>query len=91
MEFKGTKGGLKITQYWTDSEIEIGTDEQPCFALIDRRYFKSEDEAQANAKIIACAPEMLEMLKRAEQWILNCSEEAKIAKDIQEIIKKATE
>lgn len=88
-KFKGTKGEWKITEYWTDREIEIGTNEQPCCALIDRRYFKNKEECIYNSKLIASAPEMLEILqtiendkKQVPEWLWN---------KIQSVIKKATE
>ena len=47
---------------------------------------RNEDQAEANAKLIACAPEMLELLIRLSDF-----EPLSGSKEIEQIIKKATE
>jgi len=98
MEFKGTKGEWKVGvafQGETDN-IKIKTNGQllviedidgKAVAILGRIM---EVEQESNAKLIAVAPEMLKMLERCSHWIANCSEEANIIKDIEQLIKKAT-
>jgi len=105
-EFKGTKGKweLKVQNKFPfsyDIETENGG-QGVLFGIchystsdknIDdclKRDFKNNSESLANAKLIACAPEMLEMLERLECWCANVNEDAIIVKDIKQLIKKAT-
>lgn len=90
--FKGTKGNwiIKSTSY-NRSWINISSDK----GIIARTFFGEEEpivnevEAEANAKLIANAPEMLEML---EKVLYNISEENfTIKEEIEQLIKKATE
>lgn len=61
-EFKGTKGKWEIfTDSVIKSEIFIMTYEMPIIRIALNNY-ANEKEAQANAKLIASAPEMFEML-----------------------------
>jgi len=94
-EFKGTKGEWK-----EDIGIDILSNDLHQIIVYSKHvnthniahvFAFNQAEATANAKLIMCAPDMLQMLIRAEQWILNCSEEAKIVTDIKQLIKKATE
>ena len=57
MKFKGTKGEWKILEYDNDLEVVSGEDPVIC-SLPDKN-----SEYKANAKLISCAPEMLEALK----------------------------
>jgi len=61
-EFKGTKGEWRVIQSM-DSRTIIGTDE---FSLVDAWYdmgveFETKEKGLANAKLIAAAPELLEL------------------------------
>lgn len=93
-KFKGTKGN------WGLGEIKIsvwGEERKGCIADCtgvhkeDFYFGFSEDEMKANALLISKAPEMLEMLIRCEHWTASCNENANIVKDIQKLIKEATE
>lgn len=79
IEFKGTKGKWylaesDIPQLRVVSEYEV---EDICECLLE-----------ADAKLISCAPEMLEMLNRIENYSL--LDGSTITYDLQELIKKAT-
>jgi len=78
---KGTKGHCFVAQIWTDLKEE-------CVVTVNTT--EKESEANANVKLIAVAPEMLEMLERCSHWIANCNEDAGILKQIEQLIKKAT-
>jgi len=85
-EFKGTKGEWKFIRNKNNFEIET-------FGIsnwIIAKTITNVEQDEANAKLIACAPEMLEMLERVEYWCSNVNEDATIAKDIKQLIKKAT-
>lgn len=79
-EFRGTKGKWEIKD---STKIVIG--KQP---ICDTWYFGEINiaEAKCNAKLIACAPEMLELLIRLSDF-----EPLSGSKEIEQIIKKATE
>lgn len=87
-EFKGTKGEWMVYEDAVYSEGS-GTDgniicEAPVSWEISMRKWK------ANAKLISCAPEMLEMLKDVLSGMNN--ENFEITGDeIEQLIKKATE
>ena len=79
-EFKGTKGEWEIKD---STKIVIG--KQP---ICDTWYFGkiNIEEAKCNAKLIACAPDMLELLIRLSDF-----EPLPGSKEIEQLIKKATE
>lgn len=87
-EFKGTKGEWKIDSskgIYADSETEIITGNIICDAPV---YFNaSMKNWRANAKLISCAPLMLEMLEKVYEK-LECGA---LGYDIQQLIKKATQ
>jgi hypothetical protein len=86
MEFKGTKGEWLILKQHSSHKInEIATNENLSICAINTNLEQSE----ANAKLIACAPEMLEMLKDILDTIREC--ETPRLYQIEELIKKATE
>lgn len=59
-EFKGTKGEWYVV---SSEPVEIATDKRTiCFTSI-QDYFKKDTEGEANAKLIASAPELLEALQ----------------------------
>lgn len=89
MEFKGTKGKWKLsgkTKSYPISEIvsSVETDLEIAYVLP-----KVSGTREANAKLIASAPEMLEMLKDILSGMKNENYEV-CQTEIQELIKKAT-
>jgi len=76
-EFKGTK------EEWLVSNCLVFANDyfQTHIALIPDSY--NTEIKQANAKLISCAPEMLEMLERVLTAKFSCDE-------IKQLIKKAT-
>lgn len=71
--FKGTKGKWFIQNIsYIKNWINISSDK----GIIARTFFGEEEpivdekEAEANAKLIACAPEMLEMLEKCKEYFL---------------------
>ncbi len=92
MEFKGTKGN------WYTNELNNRiVSENDCLiaTVLDGlgNAFNSNmqkiDIQEANSKLIACAPEMLEMLKDILSGMKNENYEV-CQTEIQELIKKAT-
>jgi len=86
-EFKGTKGEWTISKSRNGHALISGDDwEDFCkiYRITDGGDFDKSGEMQlANAKLIACAPEMLEMLERVLTAKFSCDE-------IKQLIKKAT-
>jgi len=93
-EFKGTKGKWEISEQFDERY------DQPVFELKTQKYDTVctiwswqdlgdviNEECRANAKLIACAPEMLEMLEKIEQDY-DCGTDT-YARIVQ-LIKKAT-
>lgn len=84
--FKGTKGKWQFVRYEKTFTIET-------FGITNWTILQTitnEPQDEANAKLIACAPEMLEMLES----LINESDDIihpEIKKDILNLIKKATE
>lgn len=95
-EFKGTKG--KWTKYRSSMiniedpvvhSVYMGTQRIAlCYSLFEQDKSKnvSQQEANANAKLISCAPEMFEMLVK----IYDKLECGSLTYDIDQLIKKAT-
>lgn len=84
--FKGTKGKWQFVRY--EKTFTIETFEITNWTIL--QTITNEPQDEANAKLIACAPEMLEMLES----LINESDEIihpEIKKDILNLIKKATE
>lgn len=81
--FKGTKGEWETRFGQICSAIYCGDTQLALRA-------SSKEEAKANIILMAHAPEMLEMLKRCENWVLGCNQYSPFVKEIQELIKKAT-
>jgi hypothetical protein len=87
-EFKGTKGSWKCYRKTNEHKAEcVITDTQEVICYIPYFY---NDYSEANAKLISCAPEMLDMLKRAYENLNGYCPE-KIFDEIEQLIKKATE
>lgn len=86
MDKKYTKGKWKFVRYEKTFTIET-------FGITNWTILQTitnEPQDEANAKLIACAPEMLEMLES----LINESDEIihpEIKKDILNLIKKATD
>jgi len=87
MDKKFTKGEWKFLDDGTYCEIQI---EKPLLSIC--AINTNINEYEANAKLIAAAPEMLEMLERiqrinniAREHISEC-----LFEDIEQLIKKAT-
>jgi len=56
-------------------------------------YNNNQEEKEANAKLIACAPEMLDMLKNVKEYLENITGKhlsKPLANEIEQLIKKAT-
>jgi len=94
MEFKGTKGKWISKGKDVVIETERSGDSLICECISKRfnKYPNTEEQAEANAKLIACAPEMLEILQMFEA---NLRHGYVIDKNrlnqIQSLIKKAVE
>jgi hypothetical protein len=92
MEFKGTKGKWEVDKYnnvFSKYQLPIAVVYDGSTA---HNSFKesNKDICKANAKLISCAPEMLDMLiKSYENLNGYCPE--KIFEEIEQLIKKATE
>jgi len=91
MEFKGTKGELHAVEYagvifMQDSEFYEYS--ESCNVLDYDHVGKIE--ADANGKLFACAPEMLEMLQEIYKWV-ETNQPGMNRDSISSLIKKATE
>jgi hypothetical protein len=88
MEFKGTKGGWEyreqIVQNGSFYRVE-GESVKVCNVVT-----RNQGEAEANAKLITCAPEMLEMLIHCEKVFKQGGGMEYTLSDIQSLIEKAT-
>ena len=68
MEFQGTKGRWFLDEGWVDDHISLSSDEHGAFAQIlikmeDTTSDSQRKEFEANAKVIAIAPEMYDLVK----------------------------
>ena len=97
-EFKGTKGKWKITNNNLSEDggfVMIGTDKHIWIAETKGCHVGTNNkEAEANAKLIACAPDMLEMLKIMGDALLELMNHQDGWEDdyenLKQLIKKAT-
>ena len=60
------------------SEIGVIADEAPCIIAIMGNQKAWKEEAAANARLIAAAPELLEATKRMINWLEGVSDEIDI-------------
>lgn len=90
MEFKGTKGDWRITEYWTDTQIELGTDEQPCIAIFEKDWFSNEEEFKTNITLIKHSKEMFEALNIILQELRDINVLENQANYIEQLINKVT-
>jgi|SRR6478735_1743546 len=99
MEFKGTKGewvndGKNVI---VKKSSGLGKLICECISKQFNSYHNTEEETRANAKLISCAPEMLEMLKNSIKEINHLKETykdighcGKYLHQCNELIQKAT-
>ena len=93
-KFKGTKG--KWTTFkqnhigCTNVSFSEHTEFEPFIELWHHQFENRKTEAEANAKLISCAPEMLEMLEKVCKK-LNGNGFPMLQTEIEQLIKKATE
>lgn len=80
-EFKGTKGKWEVTK-----DNNVFADGKIIFA---HQSDSNNNERQANAKLIASAPEMFEMLNKILDY--NISNDLTINEEINELLTKITE
>jgi hypothetical protein len=85
-EFKGTKGEWNIFQQDDDIHIENECNSEAIATLVG---WNNDKIGIANAKLIACAPEMLEMLEDILSGMKNENYEV-CQSEIEQLIKKAT-
>jgi hypothetical protein len=106
MEFKGTKGkwNLVLQDKWPFS-YDIQNEDYSERILFGINHYSTEDKTiedclkrdyninslgLANAKLISCAPEMLEMLEKCKEAFESLKQPF-ISSEIEQLIKKATE
>lgn len=86
-DFKGTKGEWKTRGNFKALEVVSSYGSVCAIARQSSIDSNIDSQAEANAKLIACAPEMLEQLKE----LLNASYLPEhVNEDIEYLIKKAT-
>ncbi|GIZ08336.1 hypothetical protein [Flavobacterium sp. UMI-01] len=95
-EFKGTKApwivgrpGTVVSDNKESITISGGVGEDAI------KYYGGnlicESVSNSNAKLIAAAPEMLEMLIKVEKVLRECTQEYGLSQDVEKLIQKATE
>jgi len=99
MEFKGTKGGWKIENKTLNTTVIYSDGVYGEIARVFSENAIDREQMKANAKLISCAPEMLEMLDRVLK-IYGRGYEPKenaedtvgsiLYKEIEQLIQKAT-
>lgn len=99
MGFKGTKGELEL-KFVSGICIGIGTigeysqiTTNTILPETDEEYEKEREEIEANMKIYACAPEMLEMLEEFIHMFSdpnNSCSELELINEAKSLIKKST-
>lgn len=98
METKHTSGQWHKRNGDTENHFEIIGDfaTNKTIALLPLRAFVPEEEAEANAKLIAAAPELLDMLIRISKiedhaFTLKSFDVKRLKSEVNEAISKATE
>jgi len=87
-EFKGTKGEWKVFNTGDESITIVNEDKSQAIAFLPELFA----DTQANAKLIARAPEMLNMLKNLLSLYINTDKPSvRITLEAQELINKATQ
>lgn len=94
-KFKGTPGNWHIDE---ENPFTVDTrdkNEWNNIVCIAPEGFESMKYWEANSKLISCAPEMLEMLQKAKEKLRTVDSPVtscrRLANEIDELIKKATE
>ena len=94
-EFKGTKKPWRTSKDFREvTTSKIGVLEGSKKICTMASYCKTDDEVEANGKLIAAAPDLLEALNELKKWVLNLEDWRGIDPPIElaiEAIKKATE
>jgi len=97
MEFKGTKGewiaDLEYIKSTTIVEIKAGDSNTDDWAVFTLYNAKDRETQEANAKLIAAAPEMLAQLQEVLSYLesdTKAEAEEMLSHKIQQLIKKAT-
>jgi hypothetical protein len=91
MEFKGTKGKWEVS---IDNNKIILTDSGAYAPNAMHKTISTDTELIANALLISKAPEMLEMLQKVNDSLLNdyaTLEQIKLRREIEKLIKEVTE
>jgi len=96
-EFKGTNGKWEFRDGYA---MDIVTSDSRSFGIVnlgtEQDAFLADYplvELKSNAKLIACAPEMLDMLKNVKEYLENITGKhlsKPLANEIEQLIKKAT-
>ena len=96
-EFKGTRGEWEVVAQNETGALIIGMNGNESICTV----WGSVDEFEANAKLIACAPEMLKMLENVVSWygkrdfktneLYSSNFQEPLIKETIQLIKKATE
>lgn len=92
MEFKGTKGDWKASEImnFSDTLVAFISNGYKDIAQLRGCSTGEELEAEANAKLIACAPELLETLKNLVQAFYEDDVKMSYLEKAEDLIKKAT-
>lgn len=91
-EFKGTKGKWELEVRENRCCINQGDNKAICDVWGEGVSSMKNDEMKANAKLIACAPEMLEfLLECLDTFTCVDLSDKELKNRIQSLIKKATE
>lgn len=90
MEFKGTKGEWHVISPFNNEDHLLLDENSFQIGIIQEEYIQDPVKIKANAKLITCAPEMLESLQSIiKEYDLDIVQGID-AKKIRELIKKAT-
>jgi len=94
MEFKGTKGKWELSTHSDEKKWHNIKSEKGVFARTfygELHPIITELESEANAKLISCAPEMLEMLMVLNQHLMDIhGYQFEMQHHVEQLIEKAT-